>query len=339
MLVWLGYFGVWTRVCPALSSIGSVDRAFAEFDAMQRAQAVNVRSNAIALPSGEGQQSQFWQEELLKPLSEEPPAEQQFWQFHVLEAIMEVDIRGLTVMLGTLDAEKLKGGLRISRVPPQATLYVLANETFSPSVEAGGLLGSNFSFERQKLRACIGRWLEMIGAQEGDTLLHLALRLSGADERQKTAIVVEIIGHGASFEVVNALDQLPSQIDPPCFKHAFFKVLPVWRRAQAQLRAQEQTATDMREAAASHAAHMERRVARHAARDAAVIEAARLAEKRAEEERARVIHHQRLHHAMDKVAKREAREVFRDQGNREMLKDLAALGLNASWLQHLVVRD
>ena len=44
--------------------------------------------------------------------------------------------------------------------------------------------------------------------------------MSGADERQKTAVVVEILGHGASFEVANARDQLPTQIDPVCFKHA-----------------------------------------------------------------------------------------------------------------------
>ena len=319
---------------------------------MRQVQEKSSRSNAIALPSvleGQngvivylaGQTAGFWQADLLKPSKE--PRNPQFWQFHVLEAIMDVDIRGLAAIIATLDVAKLQGGLVLSRVPPQATIYVLGSETFSPSVEAGGLLGSDFNFERRELRARIGRWLEMIGAQEGDTLLHLALRLSGADERQKTAIVVEILGHGASFEAPNALDQLPTQIDPPCFKHAFFKVLPVWRRAQAQLCANQKTAADMREAAGEHEARMARRMARRVARHAAAAEAARLAERRAEEERVRVLHHQKLHHTMNKVAKREAREVTRDQGGRETLKDLtpvlAALGINAAWLKRVIIND
>tara|TARA_B100000795_G_scaffold266716_1_gene250375 strand:- start:2381 stop:3337 length:957 start_codon:yes stop_codon:yes gene_type:complete len=315
----------------------------AEFDAMKRHNVLAPnRSDAIALPSaGGGQRVSFWQGDLLKPPSQKPP-EALFWQFHVLEAIMDVDILALATILEMLDSAKLQGGFKISRVPPEATLYVLGSETFSSAVEGtSGLLGSDFAFEKRKLRARIGRWLEMLGAQEGDTLLHLALRISGADERQKTAIVVEILGHGASFEVANARDQLPTQIDPICFKHAFFKVLPVWRRAQEQLRAQEKTATDVREATAEHEARMARRMARRAARYAAEAEAARLAEVRAEEERVRIAHHQKLHLAMNKVAKKEARDVFRDQGGRERIKDLApvlaALGISASWVQRVIV--
>ena len=257
---------------------------------------------------------------------------------------MEVDILALATILEMLDSVKLQGGIKISRVPPEATLYVLDSETFSSSVEGtSGLLGSDFAFERRKRRARIGRWLEMIGAQDGDTVLHLALRVSGAEERRKTAMVVELLGHGASFEVANARDQLPTQIDPVCFKHAFFKVLPVWRRTQEQLRAQEKTAADEREATAEHEARMARRMARRATRHAAEAEATRLAEERAEEERVRIAHHQKLHLAMNKVAKKEARDVFRDQGGRERMKDLApvfaALGINASWVQRVIVQD
>ena len=316
----------------------------ADGHATRRAQDGSGRLNAIALPSAGGaQRASFWQNELLKPPSETPP-DLLFWQFHVLEAIMEVDILALATILEMLDSVKLQGGIKISRVPPEATLYVLDSETFSSSVEGtSGLLGSDFAFERRKRRARIGRWLEMIGAQDGDTLLHLALRVSGAEERRKTAMVVEILGHGASFEVANARDQLPTQIDPVCFKHAFFKVLPVWRRAQEQMRAQEKTAADEREATAEHEARMARRMARRATRHAAEAEATRLAEERAEEERVRIAHHQKLHLAMNKVAKKEARDVFRDQGGRERMKDLApvfaALGINAAWVQRVIVQD
>ena len=144
--------------------------ASAEFDAMRRAQDRSTRSNAIALPSAGGaQRISFWQGDLLKPPSQKAP-EPRFWQFHALEAIMDVDILALATILDMLDAAKLQGGFKISRVPPEATLYVLGNETFSSSVEGtSGLLGSDFAFEKRKLRARIGRWLEMIGAQEGDT--------------------------------------------------------------------------------------------------------------------------------------------------------------------------
>ena len=107
----------------------------ADGHATRRAQDGSGRLNAIALPSAGGaQRASFWQNELLKPPSETPP-DLLFWQFHVLEAIMEVDILALATILEMLDSVKLQGGIKISKVPPEATLYVLDSETFSSSVE------------------------------------------------------------------------------------------------------------------------------------------------------------------------------------------------------------
>jgi len=41
----------------------------------------------------------------------------------------------------------------------------------------------------------------MVRAKDGDTLLHLALRVNGATDAEKTELVTELLGRGCSFEV------------------------------------------------------------------------------------------------------------------------------------------
>ena len=235
--------------------------------------------------------------------------------------MLDLDAPALSEILGCVDPAVLHKRLTISRIPPQATLYVLGDEMFSPSAQSRELLGSAFGFEKQQLRVRIGRWLEMIDAQEGDTLLHLAMRVNGADDMEKANVVVELLGHGASFEVNNAAHQVPSQIDPPVFRHALFRLLPLWRQTRDKVRAQEATADAARQAAVQHEARMARRNRRRAELDAEAAEAARIANADADEEQARIARHAALHQAVDKLVKREARDARRDHGSRELWQD------------------
>lgn len=247
-----------------------------------------------------------------------------FWQEEVLTNLMDIDIPGLRYVLADLDEAVLHEKLKLTRIPPQAVLYVLGDEMFSPKADARELLGSSFRYERQEVRVRIGRWLEMINAQEGDTLLHLALRVNGAEFGDKANLVVELLGHGLSFEVPNAANQLPPQIDPKVFRHALFRLLEPWKQARELRDKHQRNVNAAKVAAQAHEKRLARREARRAARDAVDAEARRLAQQQIAEEEARIQHHAALHQTIDKVLKREAREAFKDHGSRELWKDTRA---------------
>merc|ERR1719271_1782590 len=71
-------------------------------------------------------------------------------------------------------------------------------------------------------------------------MLHLVLRLNGADDERKVACAVELLGRGVKWERANADNVLPSMVDEAAFKQAFFRELPRWREDQQQLRKQRQ---------------------------------------------------------------------------------------------------
>ena len=122
-------------------------------------------------------------------------------------------------------------------------------------------LGSSYAYELEEGRAAIARWLDMIGAKTGDTLMHVVLRLNGVDELTKARCAVELLGRGASFEVANCEGELPAMVDP-AFKLALFHELPAWKTRQAQdQRDREREANARRRAELAQQRTQQRRMA------------------------------------------------------------------------------
>ena len=143
------------------------------------------------------------------------------WQVAWLEAIIDLDVIGFSMLADAIGDPSKRLQLRLERMTvSRDVVFSFDGELFPP---AGGMqhLGFGYRFEHEGERAAIGAWLDMVGAKSGDTLLHLALRLSGADDDdEKVCLVVEMLGRGASFEVENLDHEIPSMIDPACFKQA-----------------------------------------------------------------------------------------------------------------------
>lgn len=70
----------------------------------------------------------------------------------------------------------------------------------------------------------IAHWFSLIRAKPGDTVLHLALRINGADDVTKVELVTELVGHGFDFQHENDEGELPAVLDkvqPPARSLAY----------------------------------------------------------------------------------------------------------------------
>lgn len=287
-------------------------------------QTCRSRHGSSAVPSraqGERRGAVFAALEALKPKKETV-----FWQDEVLTAILEQEHRRLLEALETLKEEHLHETLQLHTLGDgQATLFVLGDEMFTPSGGTKEMLGGVFRFERQDTRSRIGSWLEMIGAQQGDTLLHLSMRVGGSSEEAKARVAVELLGHGCSFEVPNARGELPAAIDKAAFRRALFTMLPDWRRDAAQRREHQANIEATLEAKARHEARMARRLLRHKAREAEEAEANRLEEQARRELQERIDRHERLEKISTQLTKNQMREAQLDLGTRELLTELRSM--------------
>jgi len=287
-------------------------------------QTCRSRHGSAALPlraQGERRGAVFAALEALQPKQETV-----FWQDEVLEAILEQEHRRLLEALETTKEKHLHETLQLHMLGDgQATLFVLGDEMFTPSGGTKELLGGLFRFERQETRSRIGSWLEMIGAQQGDTLLHLSMRVGGSSEEEKARVAVELLGHGCSFEVTNARGELPAAIDKAAFRRALFTMLPGWRRDAAQRREHQANIEATREAKVRHEARMARRLARHKAQEAEEAEASRLEEQARRDMQERVDRHERLEKISTQLTKNQMREAQVDLGTRELLAELRSV--------------
>jgi hypothetical protein len=165
--------------------------------------------------------------------------------------------------------------------------------------------GSAFEFEDEHQREAIASWLDMIDVRDGDTLLHLALRLNGLEEPAKVMMAVELLGRGSSIEVVNSDGDLPANVDG-AFKIAYMRELKPWReRRQANKHDEVKKVVAMRRAAAEARRRKEEQAEKEAqqASQAAARERARSQRKEA---RARRKFHEELDRTLDRLD-REAR--------------------------------
>ena len=170
------------------------------------------------------------------------------WQTDILECIMNLDVAGVTAVARRInDESKMRMKIHVKTVSRKYLVFSFAEEMFSPTGGIRHIFGGTFKFEHEEVRAEVGSWLEMIGAKNGDSLLHLALRLNGCEYRDQVrnapdsrtapagtfgpaacicltapgrahspqlALVVELLGQGCDFEAENDDRELPAMLDP-----------------------------------------------------------------------------------------------------------------------------
>ena len=256
------------------------------------------------------------------------------WQDELLKLIMDVDAPGLAELLDRQGSKAINAKLE-RQVVGGHTLYVLAEKVYKEEGALRETLGGDYKFEREEPRALLHSWLEMLGTRGGDTMLHLILRVNGVDARSKAECVVEFIGRGAQWEVANNDGALPSMVDGPAFKEAFFRLLPAWR---AHFEAEKQA--DYLEATAKR-----REDNRRKQRQAVEAEKERAkrnwenAKARVEQEiredrqRARYVH--KLEGAIEKLERREQRLAQLNPAWTELMVDLRQLpGRFERWLKY-----
>lgn len=242
------------------------------------------------------------------------------WPTATLYAIMEMDVADLVAVLQTLEVgRQIRARLGRRRLSKHHIVFTFGDELFSPTGGVREVLGGNYTFEQEEDRARIGSWLDMIGARQGDTLLHIALRLSGCADEDKAALVVELLGHGVDFETENEDRVLPSQLDQAVFRDAFFNGLPRWLEGR---RAEQEEEVSLARAARRDVRMEERRRRQEVQQREERLAAAAAEHRRAGEEHAR---RQRLAHqrAVDRTMRRLERQEQRDaSGMSTALKEL-----------------
>jgi hypothetical protein len=246
------------------------------------------------------------------------------WEDQALDAVMNLRIGVFSALLReTPEVAALE--LQRHELAGTVAVYKFGQEAYVCGDTVNQALGGHFRFERAELRAEVGDWLDMIGCKTGDTLLHLALRLSGANEELKTRLVTELIGRGCSIEALNEAGELPAMVDQTCFRAAFFTELPKWRKQRAREAQQEELAATLAAAAEADAARVARREVRQQERDAREAAETREAARVAAEEQARYDYLEELDHCCQRVTMRQVRKEKRDDGAQELWNDVCDL--------------
>jgi len=201
-------------------------------------------------------------------------------------------------------------------------IFVFHERLYTPS--ATGVreaLGSNFSFEDEGNRERLASWLEMINVKNGDTLLHLVMRLNGIDDVAKARCAVEILGRGASFEIANVDGEICSMVDP-AFKLAWLKELPAWKqRREERARQQRRTEADQRRRAMEQQRRDQAR-AEIETQQAAADEQVRRREAEVKENKKRQEFHAALERMLIKLEKRDDRQAKANPAWTELTADL-----------------
>ena len=256
------------------------------------------------------------------------------WQDELLRALMEVDADRISDILDHEGDKAAKATLHRREVGGR-TVFTLAEKLYKEESALRDVIGGEYVFEREEPRALLASWLEMIGARDGDTILHLCLRLNGVDLEEKAQCVVAMIGRGTPWEVANKDGALPSMVDHDAFREAFFHLLPAWKAKNHQ-REQERA----REAATKRKemATLKAREARRAEQDRTKKHWAAAKAKVDEElqqERARAKYVHRLEGALAKLERREQRQALTNPAWTELMTDLRQLpGRFERWLKY-----
>ena len=131
------------------------------------------------------------------------------WQDAALAAIVDLEP---DVLGRVLDSHPAALECELKRRDMNGHPFYVLDDRLYP-VDPGSMrdaLGSSFHYENEEQREQCATWLHMVGAKSGDTLLHLCLRVNGADDHDKAACAVELLGRGASFEKENVDGEVSS---------------------------------------------------------------------------------------------------------------------------------
>ena len=261
----------------------------------------------------------------LVPAGSSTTSEPFHWPDAVLEAIMECDPAALARVLRTLTHAEVNSLLSRSSLDAQTPMFVLGGRLFLREGGTRTIFGGAFHFQREARRAQIGEWLDMIGAKHGDTLLHVALRVGGADDELKAATVVEVLGCGCTFERVNQDGELPAVIDKAIWQAAFFRALPRWRQERAREDERARVAELEANLMERQRARAERRDERRARKAEAAAEAKRRADREARKAAETLKHRLKLEAQLARVSAREDELKRTDLGATEIADDVISL--------------
>ena len=213
-------------------------------------------------------------------------------------------------------------------------VFILDDQVYVRQGSLRDVLGGNFEFEREQLRDQIARWLEMLQAANGDTLMHILMRVNGIDDMHKARCAVEILGRGAPWENQNADGVIASQIDPAGFKWSWLKELPAWKENQQRLKRERQAKERQRKASA---AEEQRREAQKIAaqRRQELLEQLRAeAKTKVAEEEERLKYHKRLNQSLERLEAKEQRLAKVNPAFTELMADVRAVpGRIERWLR------
>lgn len=245
------------------------------------------------------------------------------WQDRIFAAIRDANPELIRLSLEQSPVPALDSQIH-RRVLGGHLIFVFHERLYTAHARAlRSTLGSSFEFEEEGQRAEIAAWLTMVGAKEGDTLLHIVMRLNGIDDTSKAKCAVEILGRGASFEIENCDGELCSQVDE-AFKLAWLKELKAWRQQRED---DERLQLQQRKQEARKAAEAKRRkaAAQEVEAQRANVEEARQRELREmEEAQKRLTFHKALDRMLVKLDRREQQQEkhWQQQAWRELMTDV-----------------
>ena len=246
------------------------------------------------------------------------------WQDTIFEAIMDAEPKQIWDALERSPQTALDSQLQRREVGGNV-IFIWHERLYAPNVEGmREVLGSGFEFEGEAPRARVGRWLEMIDARNGDTLLHLVMRLNGIEDLAKASCAVEILGRGASFEITNVDGELCSMVDP-CFKLAWLKELPAWKQRREAAARERQRAEAAERRAAAERGRRDQVAAERQAQKAREKDARKRELAEVEEAKYRRTFHSALDKMLVKLDKREERQAKANPAWNELMTDVRAM--------------
>jgi hypothetical protein len=260
-------------------------------------------------------------DEVALPVPKAASEQEGTWQDQLLTSIMNADHTNLIGVLDRTGSKAVQAVLKINTCGKQP-FFLLSEQLYKQEDALRDVLGGEFRFERERPKAVLASWLEMVGARDGDTMLHLVLRLNGLDEGDKADLAVELLGRGASWDVTNTEGTLPAMVDVPAFKSALFRRLPAWQRGVKLQRSRVQRE---QVAARHHEAVRRQRETAHAEEDRARRAWEEMRAKAREEVAAvqeREKFHKRLTATIAKLERREEREANRNPAWTELMHDV-----------------
>ena len=250
------------------------------------------------------------------------------WADELLLAIIDAD----PARIGTVLDEQ--GGVAMSSTLQRKLvrgnpIFLLGDRLYNRKGALRDVMGGNFAFEREDVRDRIAAWFEMIDAANGDSLMHILMRINGIEAEHKARCAVEFLGRlsnlSVSWDTANADGVIASEIDSAGFKLAWLKELPAWKSEQRRRKRDRQR--QAREALAQEEAKRQRDEQRK--KEAGRKEGWARMRARAKEEvgelHERERFHSRLQQSLKKLEAREERQAKVNSAYAELMTDLGAL--------------